>query len=42
MGIHNIKEKAEDAAKTEEEAPREHLQPEDREQIYREKNNDKK
>ena len=42
LGIPYIKEKAEDEAKTEEEAPREHLQPKDREQIYREKNSDKK
>ena len=40
LGIPYIKEK-EDEAKVEEQAPREHLQPKDREQIYREKNSKK-
>ena len=40
LGIPYIKEK-EDEAKVEEEAPRQHLQPKDREQIYREKNSKK-
>ena len=41
LGIPYIKEKTEDEPNAEEEAPREHLQPKDREQIYREKNSKK-
>ena len=41
LGIPYIKEKTEDEPKAEEEAPREHLQPKDREQIYRERNSKK-
>lgn len=40
LGIPYIKEKQEDEVK-EEEAPRQHLQPKDREQLYREKNSKK-
>ena len=40
LGIPYIKDKEE--ARVEEEAPQEHLQPKDREQIYREKNSKKK